>query len=122
MASHFLPIPSLGGKYEINAKGTLRRVEDKHKISPVFSVSTIDGKRTSRTRDSLLFEVFGIPNFRNRMPVECYCTKDAKCYHFQTLRDCAKFLVPRLFYSQKYIEQQLYSRKPEINGWKITYK
>lgn len=124
MNEKFLPIPSLNGEYEISSKGKVRKVSNKKELSPFFSFPIGNSKRTSRTLTSLLLEVFGrkSKDFRNRMPIECYCTNGTSHYYFKTLRDCAKFLAPKLHYAQKTIEHFLYlKRKSEIGGWKIKY-
>lgn len=124
MNEKFLPIPSLNNLYEISPKGVVIRSSDKKKLVPYFSFPIGNGKRTSRTLTSLLFEVYGQKpkTFHNYLPIQCYVTDGEKHYHFQTLRDCAKFLAPKLHYAQKTVEHWLYMhRKKEIGEYKIKY-
>lgn len=121
MSENFLPIPSLDNLYEINPQGVVRNVRTKKEISPFLSFQFKD-RHTSRTIASLLLEVHGIKKaVQNVHSIECSCTDGDKKYHFQTLKELAKFLAPKTHYKRKTIEDYLSKRKSEIGIWQIKY-
>lgn len=121
MNNNFLPIPSLNNLYEINPNGIVRNVRTKKEISPFLSFQFKD-RHTSRTIASLLLEVHGIKKaVQNVHAIECSCTDGDKKYHFQTLKELAKFLAPKTHYKRRTVEDYLSKRKSEIGIWKIKY-
>lgn len=121
MNENFQPIPSLDNLYEISPQGVVRNAKSKKILMP-FVIMQTKNKHTSRTIASLLLEVHGIKmKVQNARAIECSCTDGKKNYHFQTLKEMAKFLAPKVHYSRRTVEEYLNKRKSEIGDWKIKY-
>lgn len=127
--SRWLPVPSLGGKYELSRSGKLRNSNTKRFLNLHTSRNYIgfrtwfNGKPKFVTLKSLLWEVFGITcSPSKRTPVSCSAVKNRIFKKFDCLRDLAAFLAAQnnklSFYT---IEARLSKRCSEIDGWKIKY-
>ena len=118
---NFLPIPSLGNRYEINPRGVVRNAMTKHILQTFVSVKQ-DGKYISKSTANLLWEVHGKRRkdaYQRNVPVSC--RKDKEKYFFQSYRECAKFLSVKVNYAQSTVTGFLQHHKGEIGGWKIGY-
>ena len=121
MSENFIPIPSLNNLYEINPQGVVRNAKTKKELSVMVGFQ-FKGKHTSRTVASLLFEVHGQKSQLQKMQaIQCSCSDGDKKYHFQTLKELAKFLAPKTRYKRKTVEDYLSKRKSEIGIWQIKY-
>lgn len=123
--STFMPIPSLDNRYEINRLGKVRNAVSKKLVKPKLNGKCycfqIDYKYISRAVADLLWEVHGIIRKRRFRPCRCRAEKFRAKYSFESMKDCARFLAPKVFYSVGWLQQRLYRRDREIFGWKITY-
>lgn len=119
----FEPIPSLGGKYEINIHGKVRNSFSKLLIKPFDGyVVLFNGKKyTSRSVKSLLWEVHGKEYRRTHQP--CPCVASAACFSrkFPHLKACAEFIAPRVNRKVGTVRDYLYRREPNVFGYDITY-
>lgn len=126
----FLPVPSLGGKYEINQRGIVRNARTKKRLNhtvknnrQILSLS-INGRYIQRSVRQMLWEVHGvlpkIPQFRSAISVTIQ--KNNEHYTFESLTKCAKFLSSRVYYSQRYLMDFFKKRVAKIGEWKIFYK
>lgn len=120
----FFPVPSLGGKYEINKQGVLR-----HAVSHSFPtllrgcyrVLDQNFRRVQKSRNSLLLEVFGETPSKHRVPMPVICSKGNQCFYFDNKIECARFLADKLFFDPYYVAHRLHKHVDEFHGWKITY-
>lgn len=124
---NFLPIPSLGGRYEISQGGVVRHTKTKKIIARrsnrEHSVNLYAGgyKWVCRTIADLLWEVHGKIIKRCYNKVACYAENENGKHFFLTLMACARFLAPKLYYSCSTIHNYLIKRRPTIGKWKISY-
>lgn len=124
--STFEPIPSLNGRYEINARGIVRNSKTKQIIKPDkygFVRPYVKEQKKAVRFNNYLWEIHGSYRKPKRQnAIKCSAENDLGKHFFNSLADCAKFLAPKVFYTVKTIRfDYLTRRKPEINGWKITY-
>ena len=123
--STFEPIPSLDCRYEINNRGKVRNAKTKQIIQTKRNGKCVPvragGKYIMRSIADLLWEVHGQFIKRRFRPVPCSCENQHGKFFFTNLRDCARFLAPKVFYSVRWINCRLVRREPIIEGWKITY-
>lgn len=119
----FEPIPSLGGRYEIDTRGVVRNALTKKTIKPVRGCIYVykDGKLNSHSVKSLLWEVHGIIKTRRCKPIPCYVENQNQKLFFKSLSACARFLAPKLFYAEKTVAHWLWRRDPTAGEWEITY-
>lgn len=121
----WLPVPSLGYRYELSKKGSLRNVKTKHVMTlrkDGYYEPCIDGVRTSVSVKSLMWEVYGVEHELSKyLPVSCMAFKNGACLKFDSLKALAKFLAQRSFYSVVRMQQLLTKRSAEILGWQIKY-
>lgn len=119
----FEPIPSLNYLYEISKSGVVRNVKTKNIISPNVPVK-VEGKKTSKSISSLLYEVYGIKQNEGKYDhcsINCSCSDGKNAYHFQSLGEMAKFLAPKTHYTIQTLKDYFRDRKNEIGCWKIKY-
>lgn len=123
----FCPIPSTGGKYEINPMGEVRNAKFKRNLkkSPdrkAFALN-IGGRKTKRTLASLLWEVFGILPKKSkwRFKTEVTATLEGRVHKFNSFSECASFLAPKLNYSAKYLRWILTRRQETFAGCRFVY-
>jgi hypothetical protein len=126
----FLPIPSLGNKYEINRNGVMRNARTKrclrvyvNKSGSRFYSVKFNGTYIHRYVQQLIWEVHGIlPKVVWFRPSISVCIqKDGGHFNFESMTQCAKFLVTREYYCFSWIKRQLHERRVEICGWKVFY-
>lgn len=121
------PINSLGKKYELSPGGDVRNRKTKKLLKPInhdgetYYMLHGDGKYFNKSRRSLLNEVYLHDIPRKRPPIKVQISKDSKSYHFETIKDCARFLAERIFYTVPYIEAKLHCRPPTFLGWSLKY-
>lgn len=124
----WLPVPSLGGKYELNSRGILRNASSKRTLK-IFNrhhfISfriPVNGKTNYFSLNSLLWEVFGVtPPLPVQPAVKCSAFKDGLYRNFDSLNACARFLAPLCFLSSGAVLYHLWKRKSDVYGWKISY-
>ncbi|MBQ3337532.1 MAG: hypothetical protein IJG80_09030 [Selenomonadaceae bacterium] len=127
VTSHtFMPIPSLGGRYEINLTGVVRNARTKKIIKPypnkwVVQLCMGRGKKNTRAIRNLLWEVHGKIIKRRFQPCPCSAENNTGKFFFENLACCARFLAPKVFYTVDTVRVYLYRRDPAIGEWKITY-
>lgn len=122
-SAEWFPVPSLQNLYEINKYGHLRRVLTKRKLKirgGCYS-TTIDKKVMVVSRNSLMWEVFGITRKTPGLKKPCTLSKGNRILCFDSLADTAKFLAEKYFYSIRTILDRLIQRTANICGWKVTY-
>lgn len=125
----WFPVPSLGGKYELNYTGTLRNSSTKkilkiHDSNNFFGFYPIfDGKLKAVSLKSLMWEVFGItpPPSSRRVPVPCSAVKNGVRKSFDSLQALARFLAKDQYFSVGAARYHLNKRRSEFGGWIITY-
>ena len=124
----YIPIPSLNNRYEINSSGSVRNVRTKQILKKcgegkcVKVRPTCNGKSITICVADLLWEVHGIIKKRKFRPVPVSCENENGKFFFDNLRDCARFLAPKIYLSWRSIANgYLNKRKGEFHGWKITY-
>ena len=121
----WLPVPSLGYKYEVFKNGSLRNAKTKQilkKISPTSYAVTINRKRIFVTISNLLWEVHGIlPKRSLTRNIPVTIQKDKVILHFKNIQTATEYLSKSEFYTTKYIRYFFSKRKTEIFGWQITY-
>ena len=126
---HWLPVPSLNGKYELNDRGKLRNAVTKRILKKKFHNRFIGfdirfgGKRLNVSLKNLMWEVFGVyyqPS--NRTPLSCSARKNGVLKKFDSLKALAFFLADATNKASAVaIERYLNNRCPEFYGWKISY-
>ena len=124
--STYVPIPSFNYRYEINRVGHVRNVKTKQMIKPKANGKCIcvqmgKGNNICRAVADLLWEVHGQIIKRRFQPCPCSAENSCGKYFFKTLKDCARFLAPKIFYTVAYLANKLNKRSPTIGEWKITY-
>ena len=123
--STFVPIPSLGGRYEINITGKVRNSRTKKiiksKCNGKYYDFQIGGNYIGRATADLLWEVHGIIRERRFRPCPCSCENHQGKFFFQNMADCARFLSPKVFLGIRTVKNYLVRRDEAIEGWKITY-
>lgn len=120
----YIPIPSLGGKYEINSSGTVRNAQTKCLLKKQDNAVLLffNHQNLRRNIDELLWEVHGIikkKRFSRTIPVAAE-NQHGK-HFFPNMNACALFLAPKVFYTVNTVLTYLSSRKDFISDWKITY-
>ncbi len=122
----FEPIPSLGYRYEINTYGAVRNARTKQILKTKRNGKSIalqigTGKYFCRAIADMLWEVHGQIIKRRFRPQPCSAENHHGKYFFKTMKDCARFLAPKLFFSVCTVSNYLIRRRPSIGEWKITY-
>ena len=121
----WLPVPSLGYKYEVFKNGSLRNIKTKKvlkKFIPTGYYITINNKQVYVTIASLLWEVHGIlPQGISKNPISLTIKKGDTVRLFESIKTAAQYLAPVVFLGVSTIRSYLSKRKTEIYGWKITY-
>lgn len=125
-ADTFEPIPSTGGKYEINIRGVVRNSKSKHILKQKANGHCVEmhlGKRifVMRAIKDLLWEVHGIIKPRRFRPQPCSAENRHGKFFFPNMKACARFLAPQLFLSVRTVSNYLYERKKNIQGWAINF-
>ncbi len=129
----FQPIPSTGGKYEINKVGEVRNAKTQRLLTPykrakkktAYYGLRLNGKLKTHTRRQMLFEVFGTlpPTPKGGKPVGITAVKGNVRKVFPSLRAAARFLAVELSYSPSYILKMLGKKRPEkLGDWEIMYR
>lgn len=130
----FGPIPSLDYRYEIDIHGTVRNAQTKRVLKRSLKKSyanlngvyrfVVNGVEKVRTVPSLLYEVHGIEPEKTfgSAPVGVFVRKGGEAYSFSSIKQAAKFLSRKTFYSYGGISYHLQKRHTEIEGWRITYR
>lgn len=125
MIDIWIPVPSLGYKYEVTTTGKLRNAETKKvlkKTSSTYYSLTINQKFVFVTIANLLWEAHGIlPTKKIKRNVPVTIQKDATFVCFPSIQKAVEYLSKVSFYSEKYIRDFLSKRVTEFSGWKITY-
>ena len=121
--SEFFPVPSLGGKYEINRLGVLRISKSKYPVDCLEGQKSftiyLNGKKSTIARNTLLNEVFGTQlGFRR---VQLFLSKGNRRYHFDTAADAARFLAPIVNLVPRTIVVYFRRRLTIIHGWRVNY-
>ena len=122
--SSFLPISSLGNKYEINNRGTVRNASTKLILKEKDgSIKLHVGERKfiCKAVADLLWEVHGIIRQRRFRPCPCFAENSQGKFFFPHMNACACFLATKIHYAVKTISAHLQRRENDIFGWKITY-
>lgn len=124
----FEPIPSLGGRYEINAKGVVRNARTKkvlkvdHTRHHQASFYGEDGRKFARAIADLLWEVHGIIKPRGLKPAPVLIDNGHQKFFFESKHAAAKFLAPKLHCKWETIAYYMHHlRKPKIGDWNVTY-
>ena len=123
----FEPIPSTGGRYEINKQGIVRNSSTKHILKPtgrggkVCPLSIGERKYSPRCIADLLWEVFGIIPKRRFSPQPCSIENTQGKIFFPSLCACARFLAQKMYYAVHTVENWLNARRERIADWKISY-
>lgn len=118
----FEPIPSLGGKYEVNITGKVRNANTKRICKPRNHSVIVrhNGKYSSVAVADYLWEVHG-KIIKRKLPCPCSAENNYGKHFFTNMKACARFLAPKLHYCVETIALWLTNRKENICGWKITY-
>lgn len=124
--STFEPIPSLGSRYEVNQRGTIRNTNTKKILKrKKYNLVTVDnnvGVSITRNFNTYLWEVLGYYRKPKWQRVKCSAENDFGKHFFDSLTDCANFLAPKIYFTADSIRSHfLVRRRTEVHGWKITY-
>lgn len=123
----FEPIPSVGGKYEINNRGVVRNAKSKQIIKRKGHDQCVglqlDGRTfVTRAIKDLLWEVHGIIKPRRFRPAPCSAEHPYfGRFFFENKKACARFLAPKIFLTVSTVANHLYKRDKIIYGWTINY-
>ena len=123
----FEPIPSTGGKYEINIRGVVRNAKSKQILKTKSKGACVslqlDAKKSiSRSIKDLLWEVHGIIKPRRFRPRPCSARhSDYGYFTFDNMKDCARFLAPKVFLVVRSIYSHLIKHEQNVFGWSIKY-
>lgn len=122
----FAPIPSLGGRYEINKQGVVRNTATKKNLKRKGHGKCVEvhaGQRIfiMRCVADLLWEVHGIIPKRRYRPQPCSIENAQGKISFPNLRACARFLAQKMYYAVHTVERWLCARLERIADWKISY-
>ena len=125
MVAEWVPVPSLGYKYEVTPSGKLRNAATKQilkKTSHTYYHLTINQKSVCATIANLLWEAHGIlPERRTKRDIPVTIQKDKTILHFKNITMAAAYLSKTEFYNAKYVREFFSKRVAELWGWKITY-
>lgn len=120
----FEPIPSLGGKYEINSKGVVRNSVTKKIVRSVRNAIQLwdsDNKiPIIRSIPDLLWEVNGVYKKKFR-PVPVWAEHRSGKFFFKNSTQCARFLDGKLPYKLTTLMIYLWRRSPTIGDWAFSY-
>lgn len=124
----FAPIPSLDGRYEINAQGVVRNTRTKkvikvdHKRHHQAYLKDENGRNFARAIADMLWEVHGIIKPRGPKPAPVVIDNGHQRFYFESKQAAAKFLAPKLHYKWETIAHYMHHfRKPKIGDWNVTY-
>lgn len=122
----FEPIPSLGGKYEINRLGKVRNAKTKRPLKPYRNTTYgfhVQKKLVRRSRQSLLWEVFGVIPKKPLKEFQCevIVIKEKCVFRFNSFAECARFLSKKIFYSKSYLINMMSRRKKRIGDCRFVY-
>lgn len=120
------PVPSLGGKYEFNAHGTLRNARTKRRLQKHNGNSYmpyVDGVRVCVCVARLQWEVFGAILHTNARGIKkpVILRKGSTILHFDSHQDAARYIAKSEYYSVSRIMALLAQRRAYIKGWDINY-
>lgn len=127
----YVPLPSLGGKYEIDGHRNVRNAKTKRKLKPMKRAQTnyynffFGKKSTRRSVNQLMFEAFGYmpPTPSGGEPIPVTIVNDKMRKHFPSLNTAAKFLAADLHYSVSSMIRLLSKKRADnIYGWQIMYR
>lgn len=126
LQKQFLPIPSTGGRYEISLKGVVRNARLKQILKRKGKGKCIElwfsgRKSIMRCVADLLWEVHGIIKKRRFRPVRVSVENRHGKFFFQNMKSCARFLVDKIRYSFSKIYRLIFTRKPVVGDWTVTY-
>lgn len=122
----FEPIPSLGCRYEIDQRGTVRNAKTKKPLKKYywhntqFCIFHFIGGYVKRSISTLLWEVHGIEP-KNFSVIGATVSKNNETYHFDSRIKAARFIADKEFYHVSSVQKRMAKREPDIYGWKITY-
>lgn len=121
---NWVPVPSLGNRYEINIHGKLRNAKTKKllKMWKGCYVVKSGGKTITISKAKLLWETHGVVPQRNPsapLPVVAEC--NGQKMYFKTFSALAKFLAPKIFYCVGTLKTYLHKRIKTLAGWTFTY-
>ena len=122
----FEPIPSLGGRYEINKKGVVRNAATKKVLAlkghgKCVEVHYGQRKFIMRCVADLLWEVHGIILQRRFRPQPCTLENAHGKFSFPNLKAAARHIAKEISYSLSYVYKFFLDRKPQFDDWKISY-
>ena len=122
----FQPIPSTDGKYEISIKGVVRNAHSKQILKRKGHGKCVnlwlDGRKAIvRCVADLLWEVHGIIVKRRFCPVPVSAENKHGKFFFSDMKSCARFLAGKIPYSFSKIYRLIFTRKPAVGEWTITY-
>ena len=119
--TQFVPIPSVGGKYEISPRGTVRNATTKHvlKLHNGSVYMPFNGERVGRSINSLLLEVFDFVKKKTPLRVPVTLERNGRMIYFDSLRQAAFYLAKQSHFSTKYL-QKIVSKQKKFDGWRIT--
>lgn len=135
----FLPIKSLGNRYEISCDtDEVRNAKSKKIITPRIRGNYIQFtfqirrngkvKNIHKSLNQLYLEVFGYPYRRKRRPVQVVARQpnhgigiSGNGYCFKSIKDAKDFLATKTRFAADWIRHLLNWRKTEIDGWLISY-
>lgn len=114
-------IPSLPN-YEIDARGTLRNAKTKRPLKLLHGKYYVfnNGKYTFRSREQLLYEVWGIEPKRYLI-VPVILSKGNSVVYYETSKRAAQFLAEQLHYCFSTMQRRLNRRDAKIGEWSVTY-
>ena len=122
----FAPIPSLGGRYEINERGVVRNTATKKILKRKGHGKCVEihaGQRIfiMRCVADLLWEVHGIILQRRFRPQPCTFENAHGKFSFPNLKAAARHIAKEISYSLSYVYKFFLDRKPQFDDWKISY-
>lgn len=131
---YWLPIPSLGNRYEINGKGDVRNAAT-HKVlrkcvrtyengrTGEYVNVRHNGGYTTRSIPMLMYEVHGSERPYKNAPVEITAIDPSGKKHvFASQCACAFALAAEVGYCECVLKLKLAARMPEIGAWHFKYK
>lgn len=129
----YVPIESLGGRYEINEKGVVRNAKS-HKRLKVLKIRGWQcvrvyykaGKITTRSIAKMLQETHGVVKARKakKTPnaIKVVVKKGEEKQECSSLRKAAEYIGGKEYYSAGYVLKKLKARAKKVYGWEIEYE
>lgn len=121
------PIGSLGGKYEMNFEGAVRNSRTKRILKPQLVRGSLryyikyGGKTVCRLWTQLMNEVNGTNLGKSKRPIKVQLQRDGRQWFFRSIKACARFLSPRVFFSVSTLKAKMARRPQDIFGWSAKY-